>query len=182
MLRASITVVLATSLLVAGCGGGSGKPDTAAQPPEPTVPVPATPDTLAPNAPQALSARSSTSDSISLGWLASADNIGVIGYEVWRNGVRLQATPGTQTTFRDEGLAPGTEHTYTVRALDAAGNASAFSASLVTRTLASTGPVDTAPPSAPAALAASDISGTALTLNWAASTDNVGIARYEVYR
>ncbi|WP_435260987.1 GEVED domain-containing protein [Tenacibaculum sp. nBUS_03] len=41
---------------------------------------------------------------------------------------------------------------------------------------------DTQAPSAPSSLAASSISQTALTLNWTASTDNVGVTGYDVYR
>ncbi|WP_435260989.1 GEVED domain-containing protein [Tenacibaculum sp. nBUS_03] len=41
---------------------------------------------------------------------------------------------------------------------------------------------DTQAPSAPSSLAASSISQTTLTLNWTASTDNVGVTGYDVYR
>ncbi|WP_435260988.1 M4 family metallopeptidase [Tenacibaculum sp. nBUS_03] len=41
---------------------------------------------------------------------------------------------------------------------------------------------DTQAPSAPSSLVASSISQTALTLNWTASTDNVGVTGYDVYR
>lgn len=45
-----------------------------------------------------------------------------------------------------------------------------------------TGPApDTQAPTVPASLAATDITQTALTLNWNASTDNVGVVGYEVY-
>jgi hypothetical protein len=41
---------------------------------------------------------------------------------------------------------------------------------------------DTQAPSTPTNLAASNVSATTLTLNWTASTDNVGVAGYDVYR
>ncbi|WP_082615459.1 fibronectin type III domain-containing protein [Acidovorax sp. Root267] len=180
-------------LLMTGCGGGSGPSDTGTPPP-PTVVVspdpsavpgspaaPDTADTTAPSAPGAFTA-SSTSESISIGWLASTDNVGVIGYEIWRNGRRLQATPGDQTTFQDNGLTAGTTYTYAVRAVDAAGNFSAFGGNLNVSTLAPASPGDTAPPSAPTAPAASQVTATSLTLSWGASSDNTGVVRYEVYR
>lgn len=40
---------------------------------------------------------------------------------------------------------------------------------------------DTQPPTAPANLAASNVAQTSLTLNWTASTDNVGVTGYDVY-
>jgi hypothetical protein len=41
---------------------------------------------------------------------------------------------------------------------------------------------DTQPPSAPSNLAASNIASTSLTLNWTASTDNVGVTNYRIFR
>ena len=41
---------------------------------------------------------------------------------------------------------------------------------------------DTTAPSAPSSLTASNIEETSLTLNWSASTDNVGVTGYDVYR
>ncbi|MFD2186894.1 S8 family serine peptidase [Aquimarina celericrescens] len=41
---------------------------------------------------------------------------------------------------------------------------------------------DTQAPTAPTALAASDITETTLTLNWTASTDNVGVTEYDVFQ
>jgi hypothetical protein len=43
-------------------------------------------------------------------------------------------------------------------------------------------PADTIPPTTPTNLAASGISENSLTLNWTASTDNVGVTAYEVYQ
>ncbi|MGB6083437.1 S8 family serine peptidase [Moheibacter sp.] len=40
---------------------------------------------------------------------------------------------------------------------------------------------DTQPPTAPTNLAASNVAQTSLTLNWTASTDNVGVTEYDVY-
>jgi chitodextrinase len=48
--------------------------------------------------------------------------VGVTGYRVYRDGV-LIATVQT-TYYLDSGLATGSSHSYTVRALDAAGNQS----------------------------------------------------------
>lgn len=41
---------------------------------------------------------------------------------------------------------------------------------------------DTQPPTAPTNLAASNIASTSLTLNWTASTDNVGVTNYRIFR
>ncbi|MEU3791520.1 carbohydrate binding domain-containing protein [Streptomyces fructofermentans] len=87
------------------------------------------PDTRAPTAPTGVTA-SADHTSIVLSWHASTDDTGVAKYQVTRTG----GTRGTvvtdigSTVFSDTGLEERTAYTYTVRALDAAGNASPASA------------------------------------------------------
>lgn len=132
-------------------------------------------DASAPSTPVGLTASNITSYSFNLSWTASTDNVGVTGYEVFRNGTSLGTT--ASTSFSVTGLALGTNYSMTVRARDAAGNWSAQSAPLSVTTSG-----DTAPPSVPASLTYSGLSSTGFTLSWAASTDNVGVTAYEVLR
>ncbi|WP_093802843.1 cellulase family glycosylhydrolase [Streptomyces sp. Wb2n-11] len=99
---------------VYGDGGGGPGPD----------------DTTAPTAPAGLSATAKTADSVSLSWSASADNVRVTGYDVYRGTAKVNTTPVAGTSFTDTGLSPSTAYSYTVRARDAAGNVSAPSAAL----------------------------------------------------
>ncbi|MGO4494794.1 discoidin domain-containing protein [Paenibacillus sp. 2RAB27] len=62
---------------------------------------------------------------IDLNWTASTDNIGVTGYDVYR-GAALVGT-STTTSYSDTGLSASTAYSYTIKAKDAAGNASAAS-------------------------------------------------------
>jgi len=71
-----------------------------------------------------------------IGWTASTDNVGVTGYDVY-NGTAL-ATSVTTTSATITGLAPSTSYSITVKARDAAGNASAASAALAVQTVAGT--------------------------------------------
>ncbi|WP_306746473.1 pectate lyase family protein [Saccharothrix yanglingensis] len=92
-----------------------------------------TPDTTAPSAPSGLRATASTSSSITLGWTASTDDVGVTGYTVHRQGgaqVGTSSTPG----FTATGLAANTDHTFYVVARDAAGNTSPASGTVTART------------------------------------------------
>jgi chitodextrinase len=91
-------------------------------------------DTQAPTAPSNLRATSTTHNSVSLAWNASTDNVSVSGYRVFRNGTQI-ATPSS-TTHVDQGLNASTSYTYTVRALDPAGNVSGISNSLNVQTVA----------------------------------------------
>ncbi|CAH1200505.1 hypothetical protein PAECIP111893_01402 [Paenibacillus plantiphilus] len=134
-------------------------------------------DTQAPTAPAALASTGKTATTVSLSWTASTDNVGVTGYDIFRNGTKV-GTSAT-TSYTDTGLTAATSYKYTVKAYDAAGNRSAVSneATVVT----STGP-DTLAPSVPADLASTGKTATTVSLSWTASTDNVGVTGYEVYR
>ncbi|MFI9150348.1 cellulase family glycosylhydrolase [Streptomyces sp. NPDC053367] len=87
-------------------------------------------DTQAPTAPTGLTGTATTSNSVSLSWTASTDNVRVTGYDVYRGTARVNSAPVTGTTFQDTGLSPATTYRYTVRARDAAGNVSDPSAAL----------------------------------------------------
>jgi hypothetical protein len=71
-------------------------------------------------------------------WNASTDNVGVIGYQFFRGDTNLGVTPSPD--WLDTGLQADTAYTYRARAVDAAGNLSAFSASLTVRTQANPPP------------------------------------------
>ncbi|MFD0662761.1 fibronectin type III domain-containing protein [Thermocatellispora tengchongensis] len=79
-------------------------------------------DCSAPTAPT-LTSTGKTSTSVSLSWSRATDDVGVTGYEVFRDGVLVGSPAGT--TFTDTGLTPSTAYAYTVKARDAAGNRSA---------------------------------------------------------
>jgi chitodextrinase len=138
----------------------------------------AVPDTTAPSTPTGLSATATSSSQINLSWTAATDNVGVTGYNVYRGGA-LIASLGAVTSFQNTGLAASTPYSYTVRALDAAGNLSAPSASAITSTPAAP---DTTTPSIPLGLTAAAVSSVQINLSWAASTDNVGVTGYNIYR
>ncbi len=75
-----------------------------------------------------------TSSTVSLSWNAASDNVGVTGYIVDRDGQQFNVTDGS-TNFTDVGLTSDRDYTYHVVAIDAAGNQSVASASLVVHTL-----------------------------------------------
>jgi chitodextrinase len=83
----------------------------------------AVPDTIAPSAPANLEASPAGAAQVDLAWTAASDTVGVVGYEIIRDGVPLATT--TATTLADTSVTPGTTYSYTVRARDAAANLSA---------------------------------------------------------
>jgi poly(3-hydroxybutyrate) depolymerase len=61
--------------------------------------------------PAGLAVSAATSSSISLAWNAAS---GATGYNVYRNGAKVNATPLTSTSFTDSGLAASTSYSYQV--------------------------------------------------------------------
>ncbi|WP_281292748.1 glycoside hydrolase family 6 protein [Kitasatospora viridis] len=94
-------------------------------------------DTTPPSTPTGLTVTGTTASSVSLSWTASTDNVGVTGYDVYRNGSKL-ATSST-TGYTDTGLTAATAYQYTVAAYDAAGNLSPVSAAVTATTAGSGG-------------------------------------------
>ena len=135
------------------------------------------PDTTPPAAPTGLTATAPNPNRVDLSWTAATDNIGVTGYQIFRDGNQIASIGATATTYSDTTVAPSTSYTYTVKAVDAAGNVSAPSngASVTTN-------VDTTPPSTPLALQAVAAGPTQVDLSWNASTDDYGVRGYSVYR
>jgi len=62
--------------------------------------------------------------SVTLSWPAATDNVEVTGYNVYQGETLLTATPITTTSYTVTGLAPGS-YSFSVKAVDAAGNESA---------------------------------------------------------
>jgi hypothetical protein len=93
------------------------------------------PDITPPSVPDGLSSTPTSSISIGLNWNASTDDVGVAGYNIFRNGMRISTT--TVNAFSDTCLLSSTTYTYTISAYDGAGNESAQSSVLPASTLAS---------------------------------------------
>lgn len=82
-------------------------------------------DSQAPTSPTNLAANGTTSNSVSLSWIASTDNIGVSGYDVYMNSTLKTTVSGTSTTI--SGLTASTAYSFYVVAKDAALNSSSAS-------------------------------------------------------
>lgn len=98
-------------------------------------------------------------------------------HALWRNGKPIDGPGGLVTGWFDQGLQPGTVYTYEVRGVLRSGAMSTPYALTVTTLGTPPGVADTTPPSAPVVSKELEI-----ILPWTASTDNVGVAKYVVYR
>lgn len=89
-------------------------------------------DATPPSAPTNLVANYVTNTGFQLNWTAATDNTGVIGYDIFRNGVKVNTSNVTGTVYNNTGLTPGTNYTLTVVAKDAANNQTSSTSLLVT--------------------------------------------------
>jgi fibronectin type 3 domain-containing protein len=150
-------------------------------PPSNEASATATADATPPTAPANLAA-SVVGGTVNLTWTGSTDNVGVVRYDVYRDTTQ-GFTPSaanriaqpTGTTYSDSSIFALGTYYYKVLAEDAAGNLSQPSNE------ASAAIADTTPPSTPGGLAGT-VNGSSVALSWTASTDNVGVVRYNVHR
>jgi hypothetical protein len=156
--------------------------DAANNPSTPSAQASATvTDVVAPTTPSGLSASVSGSD-VTVSWSPATDNVGVVGYDVYR-GTTVGFTADVTTllgsvagtSYLDSGRPNGVTFYYRVIARDLVGNASPASASFAVTVGDSTAPTQ---PGTPAATP----TGSNVALSWAASIDNIGVTAYEVHR
>lgn len=135
-------------------------------------------DQSPPSVPGGLQVTGTTETTADLAWTASTDDVGVAGYDVFQDGVRVATVNGTSTTVR--ALTAATTYRFTVQAFDAAGNRSAAAGPVSATTKAPTTP-DKQAPTTPGSPAVTGTSSTSVSLGWTPSTDNVGVTAYDVY-
>ena len=145
----------------------------------------ATPTTgaTAPGAPT-LGLATPGNSSVALVWTPPASNGGsaITAYKIYRGtssgGEALLTTLGNVTSFTDTGLANGTTYFYKVTAVNAMGEGSMSNELSATASVGA----DTTPPSTPSNVT-TPLAGTSqVVVVWTASTDNVGVTGYQVYR
>lgn len=86
-------------------------------------------DSAAPSTPDSFTATAQSPFKVGLSWAASADNTGVTGYDLFRDGALYQSL-GPVTSYTDTGVLGSSTHLYSVRARDIAGNVSSLAVAL----------------------------------------------------
>lgn len=102
-------------------------------------------DTQPPTTPILISATPKSPTQVDLTWGASVDNVGVTAYQITRNGTIQGLFSGTN--YSDTAVVASTTYTYSIKAVDAAGNYSASSNS-VSATTPAPAPVTSTCPTA----------------------------------
>lgn len=133
-----------------------------------------------PTRPESLTISMVTSTQISLNWRPSTDpelgSEGIAGYRVIRNGSLAYKVQGNNIVFNDTNVQPKTQYTYSVRAVDVAGN---FSEHSVERRVTTPAATTLSKPGTPQGVKASIISPTEMKLSWEKSSGKVD--HYTVY-
>jgi glucose/arabinose dehydrogenase len=137
-------------------------------------------DSQAPQPATNLRSTGHTATSVSLAWNAATDNVGVTGYDVYQHGQHMKTVDGSTLATTVDGLASNTEYDWTVLAKDAAGNVAQASNNVIVKT--DPAPPDAQAPSTPGSLRSTGKSETSVDLAWTASTDNVKVSGYDVFR
>lgn len=133
-------------------------------------------DRTPPTTPTNLRITATTATSISLAWNASTDNSNNWWYCVQRSSSGCYRVNPPQTTFTRGQLMPNTTHSFSVYAVDAAGNRSGNS-NVVTYTT----PPDQTPPSPPPNLSLTSVFPTRISVAWTTSTDNLTQVWYTLF-
>lgn len=170
--RRPIVALLASSVVLMSAVG-----PTPASASAPHVAV----DTKAPSAPTSLVVQQLPSRTATLSWGASRDDVGVVAYAIFRNGVEITTTTDTTITLTEQPTT-GLLH-YQVQAIDAAGNRSA-------KSVPKKAAFDTVKPSAPVVRGggSTDLPPwkpgvvNSVGLIWTPVAKDVDVVQYIVYR
>lgn len=148
--------------------------------PLPPPPPPPPMSAYTPVAPTGLLAVPVSSSEVELSWVANTD-MEISKYMVYRDGENI-AEVSSGTSYADKSLSPNTSYAYTVSAVGTLGVESVQSSEVSVKTLDVVSENDTTPPSIPTNLSGSTVSATEISLSWTASTDNVTVTGYKIYR
>lgn len=133
-----------------------------------------------PTIPFDLAVTSASKTEIDISWTESSNN--ETAFELYRRNLTsepfelIALLPDNTTNFHDENLLPGTEYFYSLRAINENG-ASDLSVELSDFT-----ETDIILPTVPLNLEILSTTSSSVTLQWEFSTDDVGVARYDIYQ
>lgn len=105
-----------------------------------SVADPGSGDTTAPTVPTGVQATAVNKNRVDVSWNASTDDVGVAGYQVFRDGSPLDTVNHPTTSYTDNTVQPSTQYGYSIAAYDGSGNTSSQSGSESVTTPANSAP------------------------------------------
>ncbi|MGQ4390433.1 fibronectin type III domain-containing protein [Streptomyces sp. SAS_270] len=134
-----------------------------------------------PSAPMGVTAAAGSATSVHVMWNRATGDPHVTRYEVYRGTTKVKEVPGGEHMVDITRLTPSTAYVFTVRALDADGNAGPPSEQVRATTPAAVA-ADRTPPTRPGRLHGTAVGSRAAQLSWAKSTDDRGVVSYDIYQ
>ncbi|WP_234376814.1 fibronectin type III domain-containing protein [Streptomyces sp. TP-A0356] len=166
MRRVPVPVICGSVLLLAACaGGGQNAGGGGRLPPAPT----------------GLTAVAGSATSVHVMWNRASGGPDVTVYEVYRGTTRVREVPGAEHMVDVTRLEPSTTYVFTVRARGADGTLGPASGEIRATTPAAA-PADERAPSRPGRPSGRPVGSRAVQLAWARSTDDRGVASYDIYQ
>lgn len=132
-----------------------------------------------PSAPVSITAKATQPTEVTLAWQPGSNAAGM-KYRIIRDNVAIATV--TTTSYVDKAVLAATKYNYHVVAVDANNNTSKLPNTPTTVTTPALPVKDTQAPNKPTNLVATVASTTQINLSWRASTDNVGVKSYDLYR
>ncbi|MCX5599220.1 fibronectin type III domain-containing protein [Streptomyces phaeochromogenes] len=163
LLRAAM--VCGALLMVVSCGWGGEGPGT----------------DRPPAAPAGITAAAGSSTSVHVMWNRASGKPEVAHYEVYRGTTMVKKVPGSDYMVDITRLKPSTRYAFSVRARDADGRLGPLSQRVSATTPAATA-ADGRAPSTPERPRGKAAGSRAAQLSWDRSTDNRGVASYDIYQ
>jgi chitodextrinase len=137
-----------------------------------------------PSAPVSITAKATASNEVVLNWLPGTPKAGAqtsgLRFRVVRDNVVVATV--TTNTYTDKTVVAGKKYSYHIVAVDQDNNTSTLPASPVTVTTPAATTKDTQAPTMSPDVIANDAGSSQINVKWQASTDNVGVTGYDLYR
>ncbi|WP_443065031.1 fibronectin type III domain-containing protein [Streptomyces sp. NBC_00576] len=134
-----------------------------------------------PPTPAGVTAAAGSATSVHVMWNRAPDGPEVAVYEVYRGGMKVREVPGSEHMVDVVGLAPATPYVFTVRARNTDGRSGPHSEG-VRATTPVASPADATAPTRPGHPRGSPAGSRSARLSWGASTDDRGVASYDIYQ
>jgi len=135
-------------------------------------------DPVWPNAPENLQVSLKAVNQLNVIWNKASDDVKLVGYNVYVDGVRVNTSLVEETGFSIESLAAETTYTIAVSSVDRMGNESFLSSFLSAETYQ----LDSQNPTPPTTILLETISGLAAEISWSGAADaETEVIAYNVY-
>ncbi|MFI6334912.1 fibronectin type III domain-containing protein [Streptomyces sp. NPDC050535] len=134
-----------------------------------------------PSAPMGVTAAAGSATSVHIMWNRASGDPEVSQYVVYHGMTKLREVPGEEHMVDITRLAPSTTYVFTVRALNTEGNPGPPSKQVRATTPAAV-TADDEVPTRPGSPSGKVIGSGSVQLSWEKSTDNRGVASYDIYQ